>query len=83
MVKVIDPDNYKVFRCRSLFNFVLLEIFMIVRVIFYVIFKIDPMDWFNNFGDKFDFHITTVIAYMFLEFILIQYFICMKAINLR
>jgi hypothetical protein len=56
---------------------------MIARVGFYVLIKFYPADWFKNFGDTFNFQLMIVSGYMLLEFILIQYFICMKAINLR
>ena len=36
MVKVIDPDNYKVFNRKSCANFILLELFMIGRLFLYI-----------------------------------------------
>ena len=82
MVKIIDPENYKGFRCKSLINFFLLEVFMICRFVMYLIIKAEPKLWFESFWfleNKRSFEIT----YFLLEFMLIQYFICLKAINLK
>ena len=83
MVKVIDPDNYKVFNRKSCANFILLELFMIGRLFLYIIIKFVPELWYYEVQNARVIESSTELVYIFLEFVLIQYFICLKAINLK
>ena len=83
MVKAIDPDNYKVFKRKSCANFFLLELFMIGRLFLYIIIKFIPELWYYEVQNAHMIESSTELVYIFLEFVLIQYFICLKAINLK